>query len=235
MPNDDSASSSTGLSTSDANSSSSDDAAESEGHQMDESEAGDDDESENEREDSSSGSDYVEKNDKKEEEVEEETEDEAEEETDGEFEEETEEEEEKGEEEEEEQDEEKQEENDTTKLQWIFDDILELEEIEIGICHENNKTFQAMCKEMGKIRKEKKPEDYNSISDAIAAFVKKGEYNEVFSNFRSISGFIMHIHRLYDVKLNRNDDNANDALLLETMDTTFRKFMNHFVKTEKPY
>jgi hypothetical protein len=45
----------------------------------------------------------------------------------------------------------------------------------------------------------------------------------------------MHIHRLYGVKLNRNDDNANDALLLETMDTTFRKFMNHFVKMEKPY
>jgi hypothetical protein len=219
MPNGNSAFSSTGSSSSDASSSSSDDDAESEGHQMDESEAGDDDESENEREDSSSGSDYVEKNDKKEEEVEEETEEE----------------EEKGEEEEEEQDEEKQEENDTTKSQWIFDGISELEETEIGICPDNNKIFQAMCKEMGQIRKEKKPEDYNSISDAIATFVKKGKYNEVFSNLRSISGFIMHIYRLYDVKLNRNDDNANDALLLETMDTTFRKFTNHFMKTEKPY
>jgi hypothetical protein len=63
----------------------------------------------------------------------------------------------------------------------------------------------------------------------------EGKYDEEFSNFPQISQFVIHIHRLYDVKLNENADDANDALLLETMDTTFRKFMNHFVKTEKPY
>jgi hypothetical protein len=182
---------------------------------MDESEAGDGDERENDRKDSSSGSDDV----NKEEEVEEETEEDKREE----------------EEEEEEQEEEKQEENDKTKSQWIFDGISELEEIEIGQCHENNKTFQAMCKEMGQIRKETKPKDYHSISDAVATFVAKGKYDEVFSNFRQISEFVIHIHRLYDVKLKRNANDAKDALLLETMDNTLRKFMNHFVKTEKPY
>jgi flagellin-specific chaperone FliS len=77
---------------------------------------------------------------------------------------------------------------------------------------------------MDYIRKICKFEDYHSVSKELAKILEEGKFDEVFSNFRAIYEFIIQMHKLYGVKLNSNTDDVQDALLLELMHNTFRKF-----------
>jgi hypothetical protein len=77
---------------------------------------------------------------------------------------------------------------------------------------------------MDDIRRKYKFEDYHSVSKELANILEHGKFEEVFSHFRDIYEFIIQMHRLYGVKLNPEANDTEDALLIELMHTTFRKF-----------
>jgi flagellar biosynthesis GTPase FlhF len=112
---------------------------------------------------------------------------------------------------------------DATTAEWIQKRLDELNEKDIGN-YTIPPNFAAVYQETQKIRKKHSSDDYLSIATDVQAWADSSDVMNVFSSFRGIIEFIIHVHRLYEVPLTATKDTENDLLLLETIENAIRKF-----------
>ena len=112
-------------------------------------------------------------------------------------------------------------------LQWILDEIKELDQASIGNFSKGNKLFVDLSMSLNAIRTENP--DFLSMLSQMRELITKDDMKTVFRQLRGISEFIIHVHKEYGVKLNPNTSKAKDSLLLETMETAVRKYLHIFL------
>jgi hypothetical protein len=116
---------------------------------------------------------------------------------------------------------------DATTADWIQSRIDEIQEEEIGVFKKPTKFF-VVCREIEKIRETNNSDDYFRITTDVQAWADSRDVMKVFSSFRGIIEFIIHLHRLYEVPLAATKETAKDFLLLEIMENAIRKCNNRF-------
>ena len=107
----------------------------------------------------------------------------------------------------------------------IFDTIAKMTETEIGIFPQSNDGFLALERVVESMRRDTTGNDFSEISIRMLNVLELYEIDKLVKTFRGIYEFIIHIHNVYQVELSRNNSIENNQLLVETMETAFRKCM----------
>ena len=105
-------------------------------------------------------------------------------------------------------------------------EIDQLDPASIGNFPSGNKLFVDLSTSLNVIRTENP--DFPSMLSQMTEMITKDDTKSVFRQFRGISEFIIHIHRDYGVKLNSNTSEGKNSVLLEAMESAFRKYLNFF-------
>jgi hypothetical protein len=120
-----------------------------------------------------------------------------------------------------------EEEKDEPKVEWIFARISALETKQIGYYREGNTDFKELITSINKIRTDHvKPSD---VVKPILELLQTENMKTVFTRFQGIYEFVIHMHNRYGVRLNANTSMVKDCVLVDMMQTAFRKYTNFFV------
>jgi hypothetical protein len=111
-------------------------------------------------------------------------------------------------------------------VEWIFASISALETKQIGWYREGNTDFKELITSINEIRT-----DHLKLSDVvepISELLQTENMKTVFTHFQGIYKFVIHMHNRYGVRLNANTSMVKDRVLVEMMQTAFRKYTNFF-------
>ena len=111
----------------------------------------------------------------------------------------------------------------------IVERISKLEESEIGQYTYPGDSFLDLTRKMKSCRVENIPYDVEKSSMKLEEIVNRDGFDDIFTTFRRIYEFIIHLHKLYKVKLTAdNPDDDKEFLLLNLLETTFRKYKTNY-------
>jgi hypothetical protein len=119
-----------------------------------------------------------------------------------------------------------EEEEDEPEVEWIFKRISALETEQISCYWEGNTDFNELITSIYKIRK-----GHVKLSDVvepISELLQTENMKTVFTHLQGIYEFIIHMHNRYGVRLNANTSMVKDRVLVDMMQTAFRKYTNFF-------
>ncbi len=85
-------------------------------------------------------------------------------------------------------------------LEWILDELQELDQASIGNFSPGNKLFVDLSTSLNAIRTENP--DFPSMLSQMTEMLTKDDTQSVFRQLRGISEFVIHIHKDYGVKIN---------------------------------
>ena len=111
------------------------------------------------------------------------------------------------------------------RMELILGRIKDLKEEDIGQYASGNVMFVNMTNEISSIRSSTNLNDPEAVAEKMTLYTKNENVSDVFSKFQLISEFIIHLHRVYELKFNVNSNNVDekDQVLLETMERAIRK------------
>jgi hypothetical protein len=119
-------------------------------------------------------------------------------------------------------------------VEWIFERISALETKQIGYYREGNTDFKELITSMNKIRTDHvNPSD---LVELISELLQTENMKTVFSHFQGIYEVVIYMHNRYGVRLNANTSMEKDCVLVDMMQSAFRKYtiffslhlLNHF-------
>ncbi len=121
-------------------------------------------------------------------------------------------------------------EDDTDKeqLRWIMEHIDELKDSEIGQYELKIAKFRSIIDKIVEMRGEYGHEEYEGRTKAMSEFAVDGTKLTEYSDFWGMYEFIIHIHKIYGVKLNKSMSDADNRVFVQTLGNVFSKYINHF-------
>jgi hypothetical protein len=93
---------------------------------------------------------------------------------------------------------------------WIMERIDELKDSEIGQYELKIKKFRSIIYKITEIRGEYGPEEYEERTKAMSDFADDRTTFTEYLDFQGMYEFIIHIHKIYGVKLNKSMLDADD-------------------------
>ena len=99
---------------------------------------------------------------------------------------------------------------DKEKLRWIMTRIDELKDSEIGQYEMKNKKLRSIIYKIAEIRGDYGPEEYEERTKAMLDFADNRTTFMEYLDFRGMYEFIINIHKVYQVKLNKSMSDADD-------------------------
>jgi hypothetical protein len=106
----------------------------------------------------------------------------------------------------------------------ILDRIKDVKESQKGEYTDFVDEFHILIEKMKRARIEYVPYDSVDSSITISELINSSELHNIFSCFRGIYEFIIHLHKVYDVKLNAGTPKKEDEQLCELLEVTIRKY-----------
>jgi len=106
-------------------------------------------------------------------------------------------------------------EDENSEMDQIINRIEKMSDSEIGACITNNSGFIAVAQETNRIRSKYTMDNYKKLYAAMTAFTENETMIEAFENFRGVTQFIMHIHKVYNVKLDVEVEHSD--LIVDTI------------------
>jgi hypothetical protein len=121
-----------------------------------------------------------------------------------------------------------EEEKDEPKVEWIFERILASEANQSGYYYyqESNTDFKELITSINTIRTDHvNPSD---LVEPISELLQTENMKTVFSHFQGIYKFVIYMHNRYGVRLDANTSMEKDRVLVNMMQSAFRKYTNFF-------
>ncbi len=113
------------------------------------------------------------------------------------------------------------EEKEVSKVQWIFQQIYELETDEVGCYREGNTDFAELMKSINNLRT-----THSKVADMVEPISKLLETQNMKTTFTHLQGvyeFIIFVHKRYGVQLSENTSRSKDRALVDMMETAICK------------
>jgi hypothetical protein len=115
----------------------------------------------------------------------------------------------------------------------ILKAIAKIDELAVESSFYDTSILWTIIDKMSEIRKTCNPDIYQDIAEAITDLTTDYTFLTALRELSRVSEFIFFIHHSYAVKLNPDSSDEKDLLLLDTIRTAFRKFMNRVTNREK--